>query len=278
MFTEALHRDLMRLGLAPDKSLANVRKMPVQRPQNKAILQATRVVRFPEFYEKAVRVFGSIADAMRMIRDKDVVLFVQPNKSNAWLAALFVDFLKRAGMADLVPRIRLSEDAYASNAIVVFLDDGMYSGTQMVDFLSEFVPNIEQSLVIVGAPFVTRMALDKIHMELEAHSNRLASMILYSDVMELLGGKKPAIYFDHKVPDSWSTYSTYDRYLDPGAARPFYKNANWTPNRSLRERTHAPLNASAIPRARAVTIEYRPDQNTSDQNGRRQIISYDNLI
>jgi hypothetical protein len=273
MFSEALHRDLMRLGLAPDKSLMNVRKMPVQRPQNKTILQATRVVRFPEFYEKALRVFWSIADAVRTIRDMEVVLFVQPKKSNAWLAALFIDFLKRTGMADLVPRIRLSEDVHASNAIVVFLDDGMYSGTQMADFLAEFLNNVDKGLVIVGVPFVTEKALKRVRVELFNYSYRLASMILYSDVMELLGDKKPAIYFDHKVPDSWSTYSAYDRYLDPRTTGPFYKNANWTPNRSLRERTQVPLNASAIPRARAVTIEHRPDQNTSNRN----VVTYGDL-
>jgi len=282
MFSNALHEDLMRLGLAPNRSLANVRKMPLKRPENARILQATRIVRFPEFYEKAVRVFTAIADAIQALPGKDVFLFVQENKSNEWLAALFVDFLKRTGKSELATRVSLTDDAMASNGIVVFLDDATYSGNQMVDFLSEFMPNIEQSLVIVGIPFVTMLALNKIRDELEVQSDRVSSMILYADVLEPLSKRsssslKPAIYFDHKVPDDVSTYSTYDHYLDPNAVLPFYKEPNWSPFRSIQDRSRrVSLNASRIPAPQAITIELDASSKGNQKN-RRQLISYDDF-
>jgi hypothetical protein len=264
MFTNALHVDLMRLGLASNKSIANVRKMPVQYKGNRRILEATRIVRFPEFYEKAAQVFGSIADAIQTFPDKDIVLFVQPKKSNEWLAILFIDYLLRVGMSmdRLVDRIKFTADAKASGAFVIFLDDGSYSGSQMANFLKDFMPNIQKSLVIIGIPFVTKTALEVIQEELKMHSNRLSSMILYADVMKPLGkDPRPPIYFDHKVPDNVSTYATYDRYLDPEKVKPFYKNrtSSWNPTKALDDDLpRVPLNTSKIPRARMVSVHHDP--------------------
>lgn len=279
IFSEALHQDLMRIGLAPNKSLANVRKMPLKREQNKTILQGTRVVRFPEFYEKALRVFWSIADVMRALPDKNVVMFVQSNKSNEWLTILFVDYLSRVGMDRLIDRVLFAHDVKASDSIVVFLDDGSYSGSQMADFLEEFMPNVHDSLVIVGIPFVTKKALEVIKEELDKHSNRLSSMILYADIMKPLSGSlsKPAIYFDHKVPDTVSTYALYDRYLEPEKTRPFYKNKNtWNPGKVLDDLPRVFLNASKIPRARMIAIYHDPARNVPKQPN-RNVIAYGNL-
>jgi len=256
LFSEALHQDLMRMGLAPDKSLADVRKMPAKYQRNREIMQATRVVRFPEFYEQTMRVFAAIADVMQTLPNKTTVLFIERNKSNEWMALLFMDFLMRVGMNDLFSRIRLSSDARTTNEILVFLDDGTYSGTQMADYLSRLLPNVDQSLVIVGIPFATHGALQRIRRALTYHSERLSAMILYSDIMTPIGdndlGTKPAIYFDHKVPDSWSTYTTYDMYLSPAVRVPFYKEPDWNPRR---EPPRVSLNLNRISTAHAITIE-----------------------
>jgi hypothetical protein len=269
MFTNALHADLLRLGLAPNKSLANVRKMPLQHEGNRRVLQATRIVRFPEFYETTLRVFWSIADSIQALPDKDIVLFVQKNKSNEWLAVLFIDYLLRTGMSmdQLIDRIKFTMDAKASDAIVVFLDDGSYSGSQMAEILGDFLPNIKDSLVIVGIPFVTNTALEAIQKELRAHSNRLSSMILYADVMKPLSRRyrKPAIYFDHKVPDFMSTYATYDLYLDREKVRPFYKNVT-TWKALSDDLPRVPLNATKIPRAHMIAVQKDPKRNVSKQN------------
>jgi len=282
MFSNALHEDLMRLGLVPDRSLKNVRKMEPKLESNRKVLKATRIVRFPEFYEKAARVFASIADAMSTPKYKQTVLFIQPKKSNAWMAVLFLDFLERAGMRNLIRNILLSdlsdETEPIANANVVFLDDGTYSGTQMVDFLAEYVHQLSKSRVIVGIPFATSIAIDKIREELEMHSGRTPSMIFYTDIMEPLGKtpaeRKPAVYFDHKVPNSVSTYAAYDRYLDPAVTRPFYKSVDWfdwmDQIEQSKTRIKVKLDASTIPRAHVVNIK-------CDRFLNRKIVTYDNL-
>lgn len=271
MFSEALHADLIRLRLAPNKSLANVQKMPLQYENNKTYIQATRIVRFPEFYEKAARVFWSIADALRVLpKQANLFVFVQEDKSNEWLAALFVDYLKRVGSDDLISRLVFSDfPEDTSNTVAIFLDDGMYSGKQMADdFLHYILPHMDHSMVIVGVPFVTDVALKKVEQELKRHSDRLASIILYSDIMQPMSKDpkspymQPAIYFDHKVPDIVSTYAeVYDRYLDPNTTKPFYKNKslNWKKGLMYEPtsngRPRVPLNASAIPRASVVIVD-----------------------
>jgi hypothetical protein len=149
------------------------------------------------------------------------------------MAILFLDFLKRSGKQKLLDMIQLSRDATSSDGIVVFFDDGAYSGEQLSgDYLKRFLWNVERSLVIVGVPFMTMDAIEKIQSALEVHAHRIASMILYSDIMEsaanTLGATnnklrlyKPAVYFDHKIPDRWSTYPIYSEYIN---ARPLYKN------------------------------------------------------
>jgi len=288
MFSNALHEDLMRLGLAPDRSLANIRKMQPQHESNRKILKATRVVRFPEFYEKAARVFLSIAKKISKLISmprneyEEIVLFVQPKKSNAWMAALFLDFLERIGMRDLILRYivmsDLSEDPVIENAIVVFLDDGTYSGTQMAEHIDDYARQFEQSMVIVGVPFATEIAIGKIRRNLEKVSGETPSMIFYADLMEPLGRgllqQKPAVYFDHKVPNSMSTYDgIYTHYLDPVVTRPFYRNMEWEDwmqwIQRNNTRTHVKLNVSDIPKARVVNIK-RPSAN-------RRIVTYDNL-
>jgi hypothetical protein len=83
MFEET-HQDLIRLGLAPDKSLANIRKMPLKDPKNARVIAATRIVRFPEFYAQSVRIFVAVADAIETLQKKQGFLSNGRNLTSGW--------------------------------------------------------------------------------------------------------------------------------------------------------------------------------------------------
>ena len=147
-------------------------------------------------------------------------------KSSMWVAELLIHHRLISKPVDVVATFKEAHQLYPDVQHYLMVDDGMYSGLQLSATImkqaresgktSETLPSI---LVIV--PFATEHAIKMLTSEgvtvfvarvmpvLSSENTRAARL---PDInME----RKPIVYFDHKIPDEFSTYEAIVRQFVP---------------------------------------------------------------
>lgn len=244
------HQSLLRLGLAPNRSLVNLRVHRRVLYGNKNLVSVTTPIRFPEFYRQTLKCFKAVA-YLSMHAKKHLHVISSRQKSNEWMAVLFADFLQRMNWSkrvsmDIVEYESARNGGLKDDALIVFFDDMSYSGIQLDEYIRS-IPGKRDRGIIIAVPFLTRTALDLLFFAIEMRGKRTErlndeeeeqmynfNMLIYGklvptirEVDRLLArkyGNKAAVYFNHKIADNISSYpKVYHRYIPENVSHPFYK-------------------------------------------------------
>lgn len=248
------HQALLRLGLAPNRSLANLRVQKRVYDENKDLISVTTPIRFPEFYRQALKCFKAVAH-LCMHAKKHLHVISDRQKSNEWMAVLFVDFLQRMNWSkrvnmDIVEYDSALNGGLKKDALLVFFDDMAYSGYQLKEYV-ESIPVEGDQGIVIAVPFLTRVAQGRMFDAIEKNNgavssnsddddyawkeNNIFNVLIYGklvptirEIDRLLVRKyksnKAAVYFDHKIADNVSTYpDVYHKYIPKNVSQPFYK-------------------------------------------------------
>lgn len=270
---DATHQDLLRMGLASNRSLIDIRKMSGRvAEENRIVTNATRVIRFAEFYRNVLVVFKEL-ERHASKQGLRLVLYSVKKKSNEWLSMLFVDFLARMGSGiKIVITDQDFRGEFTKKDFLVYLDDMIYSGDQASEFIEMLAlwhPHMTKlaGLAIV-ASFATNVAVSRVESALIDNLPRMSKMILWGStefvrpLSELLHPSlverkhhRYPIYFDHKIPDDLSSFfSIYKKYIPEDLARPFYKRKNLQGPTAPRIHPEFRAYVNALPRAQSYVI------------------------
>ena len=181
------------------------------------------------------------------IGDKKFIVPIESGKSSEWIFSLIRDQLKGANF-EVVPADGLAHYIanHADVSTIVRFDDGIYSGTQMLEYaeaINEQVENNKLKLHIV-APYITTQGRNKLENWIKPKSGKPKSKNLQMEIepgyqiMETLGEKVtklgsslfpkdfiktlnkmykedfkdyPNTFFQHKVPDDVSAIAALFR-------------------------------------------------------------------
>lgn len=211
----------------------------VARDAARALVQETRHISQEEFetaLKQAALKFNGEMGA------EDYVIFVQPRKSNKWVAEMVLpdmDYLPEQ-VYDLTPfnHLENSLDGIANIRRLVFFDDAIYSGSQMNGYILGSIYDAKKVgadpanfTVDIIVPFTTEFGRDHIlntiknvypEMKVTLHTTEVMPSATETlskhgpEVVDYVGklyqgtDSKTLTYFDHKIPDHVST--TYEAY------------------------------------------------------------------
>lgn len=243
---EATHQDLLRMGLASDRSLMNIRKMSGISEKNKKITSVTRTIRFPEFYRNLLIVFKEITSFASRGRRYPlrILLYTVKGKSNEWISKLFLDFCERIGNWSGGVEEWDGEERFNDYDFLVYLDDMMYSGQQAAEFLNKLrvqgrgIGNLTG--IAIATAFATKRALKLLKQTFSyidlPYGDFIDQMIIWGSEVEPLSSmvhdkkslpvnpSKFPVYFNHKIADNVSSYHRiYSKYLPDEVTTSFYK-------------------------------------------------------
>jgi hypothetical protein len=151
-------------------------------------------------------------------------------KSNFWIIQHFIKFIKDNSIDDFViDFIYKKEDIIyldSNNRLILLLDDCIYTGLQMKDnvkdiykYSKELSFNIYILVSCISEDAIKLLKEVAKHHKLILSKNiitiyKLSKYVSSDEELKLLGSNKYLIYFDHKLPDSVSTYNNiYNGYV-----------------------------------------------------------------
>ena len=238
----------------------------------KLYMESVTHIRFPVFLHDLWAVFASF---LRVYGTRlNHCMFYDPSlgnakmvKSTTWLNMLFQNFyrrctegapmkMKRVGRKELFHALEPSvynksnaTSSYKSAAprdTLVYIDDMIYSGTQIASIIQKAIkiPGLKKIIVLV--PYIGGGAYATIWNSIKYQHSKLTTrpdvevelmhVKKFDTFQKMLDRKKPGmqypnpdhvpVFFDHKVPDDVSTWeSLLCSYVD--CSIPFYKRLKW---------------------------------------------------
>jgi len=199
----------------------------------KTILHTLKYISFKQFKESIYRQFDTFLEKDYSYTRK-YTLIIDKGKSSEWISNILKKYLDNLNIAIMDgddKRIKLPGN-------YIRIDDAIYSGKQMCDYVRQFSVHDEHSKLFVVCPYQTHFGYNKIKNCIkETNANVvLYKPIVFIETFEELVEKHPAsfdpdflinlenmypnnnvtnlpnIFFQHKVPDQFSGISSFLRY------------------------------------------------------------------